>query len=142
MHSAAHPGRLFLFAPQQRDNGEPLVELNDRIPFMRRLSLLLLALFAASALAQSRPPKLEPLPEPPPPPAIPGPDEPQVRIPVQEGDKVEEIRDGGRVVMLKVTPPNGKPYYLVDTNGSGNWMRRDSLDDGLRVPMWPIKTFD
>jgi hypothetical protein len=109
---------------------------------MRRLALFLLALFAASALAQNRPPKLEPLPEPPPPPAIPGPDEPQVRIPVQEGDKVEEIRDGGRVVMLKVTPPNGKPYYLVDTNGSGNWMRRDSLDDGLRVPMWPIKTFD
>jgi hypothetical protein len=109
---------------------------------MRRFPLFFLALFAAGALAQGRPPKLEPLPEPPPPPAIPGPDEPQVRIPVQEADKVEEIREGGRVVMLKVTPPGGKPYYLVDTNGSGNWMRRDSLDDGVHVPMWPIKTFD
>jgi len=46
------------------------------------------------------------------------------------------------VVMLKVTPPGGKPYYLMDTSGNGNWMRRDSLDDGVRVPMWPIQTFD
>jgi len=109
---------------------------------MRRLLPFLLALFAASALAQSRPPKLEPLPEPPPPPPMPGPEEPSVRIPVQEADKVEEIRQGGRVVMLKVTPPGGKPYYLMDTTGTGNWMRRDSLDDGVRVPMWPIQTFD
>jgi hypothetical protein len=55
---------------------------------------------------------------------------------------VEEIRDGGRVVMLKVTPAGGKPYYLLDTTGNGNWMRRDSLDDGVRVPQWPIKQWD
>ena len=109
---------------------------------MRALLALILALGCALAAAQSRPPKLEPLPEPPPPPAMSGADEPRVRIPVQEGDKVEEIRQGGRIVMLKVTPPNGKPYYLVDTTGNGNWMRRDSLDDGVRVPMWPIHTWD
>jgi hypothetical protein len=111
---------------------------------MRRLLLVLVVALASSlALAQSRrpPPKLEPLPEPPPPPQMPV-EEPTVRIPVQEGDKVEEIRQGGRIVMLKVTPPNGKPYYLVDTTGNGNWMRRDSLDDGVRVPMWPIHTWD
>jgi len=45
-------------------------------------------------------------------------------------------------VMLKVTPPNGPTYYLIDTTGNGNWMRRDSLDDGVRVPMWPIHTWD
>jgi hypothetical protein len=109
----------------------------------RALFLLATLLFAASALAQNRPPKLEPLPEvPPPPPMVGGPDEPAVRIPVQENDKVEELRQGGRVVMLKVTPPHGKPYYLVDTTGNGNWMRRESLDDGVRVPMWPLHTFD
>jgi len=69
-------------------------------------------------------------------------DEPRVRIPVQDGDKVEEIREGGRVVMLKVTPPSGNSYYLIDTGGNGIWSRRDSLDSGTRVPMWPIKTFD
>ena len=109
---------------------------------MRAWCAIVLVVLCTAAVAQSkRPPKLEPLPEPPPP-ASPGPAEPGVRIPVQEGDRVEEIRQGGRVVMLKVTPPNGKPYYLVDTGGNGNWMRRDSLDDGVRVPMWPIHTFD
>jgi hypothetical protein len=109
---------------------------------MHRLAPLLLALFVSAALAQQRPPKLEPLPEAPPPPPMLGIDEPRVQIPVPETDKVEEIRDGGRVVMLKVTPPGGKPYYLVDTSGNGNWMRRDALDSGLSVPLWPIMTFD
>jgi hypothetical protein len=110
---------------------------------MRRLLLVAFVIVVSSSLAhaQRRPPKLEPLPEPPPPPPM-AIEEPAVRIPVQEGDKIEEVREGGRVVMLKVTPPNGKPYYLVDTTGNGNWMRRDSLDDGVRVPMWPIHTFD
>ena len=109
---------------------------------MRRL--LLVGIFLISiGHAQNRPPKLEPLPEPPPPPPLPSLlDEPAVRIPVQKEDRIEEVREGGRVVMLKVTPPNGPTYYLVDTTGNGNWMRRDSLDDGVRVPMWPIHTFD
>src|SRR5687767_13388958 len=110
---------------------------------MRALIAAVLALGCAVALAQSRPPpKLEPLPEPPPPPPIGAAEEPRVRIPVQEGDKVEEIREGGRVVALRVTPPGGRPYFLIDSAGNGNWMRRDSLDDGVRVPQWPIKTFD
>jgi hypothetical protein len=95
-----------------------------------------------AALAQDRPPKLEPLPEPPPLPAGAAADEPRVRIPVQEGDTIEPVRRGGVVVAVKVTPPGGRPYFLIDTSGNGNWMRRDSLDDGVRVPMWPIQTWD
>lgn len=111
---------------------------------MRRALFLALSVLAAAALAQQQPPpKLEPLPEPPPPPLIrENADEPRVRIAPQEGDRVEEMREGGRIVMLKVTPPNGIPYYLMDLNGSGNFVRRDSLDPGIRVPMWTIKTFD
>jgi hypothetical protein len=110
---------------------------------MRRWLPVVLVLAAVSAFAQPRPPQLEPLPEPPPPPPMPGgPEEPAVRIPVQEGDKVEEVRAGGRVVILKVTPPGGKAYYLVDMAGTGSWIRRDSLDEGLLVPMWPLHTFD
>ncbi len=98
---------------------------------------------AAGVLAQQRPPKLEPLPEAPPPPLIrEGADELRVRIAPQEGDKIEEVRDGGRVVMLKVTPPDGAPYYLLDPLGTGNWTKRDALDSGIRVPMWTIMTFD
>ena len=109
---------------------------------MRRLVPLLLAFAVSGAMAQARPPKLEPLPEPPPPPSMPGPNDPSVRIPVQEGDKVEEVRDGARVVAIKVTPPNGKPYYLIDTAGTGNWIRQESLGPGLSPPMWPIHKFD
>ena len=110
---------------------------------MRSALFIALSVAATSALAQQPPPKLEPLPEPPPPPLIrDGADEPTVRIAPQEGDRVEEVRDGGRIVMLKVTPPNGIPYYLMDLTGSGNFVRRDSLDPGIRVPMWTIKTFD
>jgi hypothetical protein len=106
------------------------------------LALLFALCTAASAQQSKRPPKLEPLPEPPPPPALPGPDEPAVNIPVPQGHQVEELREGGRVVALKVTPPGGKPYFLIDTSGNGTWMRRDSLDTGFSVPMWPVYTFD
>ena len=108
---------------------------------MRRAVFLLLTIAACGAAAQSRPPKLEPLPEPP---AAPdGPADPAVRIPVRDKLTVEEVhRVAGRVVAIKVTPPGGKPYFLVDPDGSGNWMRRDSLDGMLRVPMWLLHEFD
>ena len=110
---------------------------------MRRALFLILFAIGVDAFAQQRPPKLEPLPEPPPPPVIrDGADEPRVRIAPQEGDRIEEVREGGRVVMIKVTPPGGTPYYLMDPTGSGNFTRRESLDPGIRVPMWVIKTFD
>ena len=112
---------------------------------MRRLLVALFVAVALQAFAQQpAPPKLEPLPGPPPPaPGASNPiEEPQVRIPIQKGDKVEPIRKGGQVIMLKVTPKDGPTYYLIDTTGHGGWMRRDSLDDGVRVPMWPIKTWE
>ncbi len=112
---------------------------------MRRLLATLLVVAAFAAAAQPRAPQLEPLPEPPPPPPMPaGPDvdEPRVRIPVQEGDKIEPIREQGRVVAVRVTPPNGRPYYLVDSTGRGGWIRRESLDEGVMFPMFPILEFD
>ena len=69
-------------------------------------------------------------------------DEPRVIIPVEKEDRVEPIRQNGRVVAVRVTPPGGKPYYLIDTSGNGNWMRRDALDTGLAVPMFPILEFE
>ena len=113
---------------------------------MRKLTFLLLLAAAWPVLAQNRTPfQLDPLPAPPP--MAPGLSDaedtgPRVNIPVQREDKVEEVREGGRVVMMRVTPPNGVPYYLMDNTGNGNWVRRDSLDSGVRVPMWTIRTFD
>ncbi len=121
---------------------------------MRRI-LLILALFAVlspqvgsgSAAAQSPPalpPGLQPIPEPPPPPPGAQPDsslEPQVTITKRGEDKVEEYRVNNKLYMMKVTPPNGTPYYLIDEKGDGNMIRQGSLDTGLRVPMWVIHSF-
>lgn len=98
---------------------------------MRPVAVFMFVCAAAAALAQDKP--LVELP----PPTIEGPDEPAVRIPVQQGDHVEEVRVGGRVVMLKVTPPGGTPYYLVDTG-----LPRGPLDDGVRAPMWAVYVFE
>lgn len=110
----------------------------------RKLLVALLLSASTGAFAQAQKPAgLEPVPEPPPPP--PGADEsvqePQITIKKRGEDTVEEFRLNGRLYMVKVTPPHGRPYYLVDDNGSGVFSRRDDLDSGLRVPMWVIKEF-
>jgi hypothetical protein len=113
-------------------------------PYSFRLSLLtLLCATVLPALAQTRPADLQPLPEPPPPPpglvdpAL----EPQVTITKRGEDKVEEFRMGGNLYMIKVTPPHGTPYYLIDPKGEGSFVRQDVGDKALAVPMWVIRTF-
>jgi hypothetical protein len=51
-----------------------------------------------------------------------------------------EVAERSRAV--RVTPPNGRSYFLIDTTGTGGWMRRDSLDEGIAFPMFPILEFD
>jgi len=84
---------------------------------------------------------LQPIPEPPPPP--PGMEldpslEPQVTIQRRGTDTVEEFRLNGRLYMIKVTPSNGRSYYLIDNVGRGDFLRHDSYDTGTRPPMWVI----
>jgi len=101
-----------------------------------------IALTAAAEKAPP-PPDLQPLPEaPPPPPEIANdPDlQPQVTIIQREHETVEEYRVNGRLTMVKVTPVHGRPYYLV-ANSDGTFIRRDSLDTGLRVPLWVLFSF-
>jgi hypothetical protein len=67
--------------------------------------------------------------------------EPEVTI-IQRGeDTVEEYRIGGRLYMMKVTPKGGPPFYLVDQFGDGNFTRLETLDSGVRPPMWVIHRF-
>lgn len=105
------------------------------------LAVLLLAVALPVAAQQSKPPALQPVPEPPPPP--PGYEldpalEPQVTIIKRGTDTVEEYRIGGKLYMMKITPVNGKPYYLVDTQGNGSFTRQDGYDSGIKPPMWVI----
>jgi hypothetical protein len=114
---------------------------------MRARNLLFLVaalLFATGGGAQKGRPDLQPLPEPPPPPpGVSDPEpEPQVTIRKKDGDKIEEFRVGGRLVMIKVTPAHGVPYILTDSKGDGSFTnRRDSLEAPPGVPMWVLFTF-
>ena len=108
------------------------------------VATLLLAAALPVAAQQAKPPELQPLPAPPPPP--PGYEldpalEPQVTILKRGTDTVEEYRLGGKLYMIKITPAGGRPYYLVDHQGAGNFVRYDNYDSGLRPPMWVIFQF-
>jgi len=111
---------------------------------MRKLAAILMCCTVMTVAAQSKPPKLEPIPEPPPPP--PGMEldpslEPQVTIQKRGTETVEEFRIGGRLYMIKVTPAGGVPFYMIDERGDGNFTRRDTYDTGTRPPMWVIHQF-
>ncbi len=120
------------------------------------LTLFLLAMavaiappvIAQNAVAQNAPPQnkstAQPIPEPPPPP--PGFEldpaaEPQVTIRKRGEDTVEEYRIAGKLYMMKVTPPGGRPYYLIDERGDGKFARQESRDSGTRPPMWVIHSW-
>ena len=84
---------------------------------------------------------LQPIPEPPPPPAgleLDSSFEPQISIQRRGNDTIEEFRIRGKLYMVKVTPAHGKPYYLVDNVGRGDFQRHESYDGGTRPPMWVI----
>jgi len=50
----------------------------------------------------------------------------EVTIIKTEERVVEEYRVNGRIVQVKITPKNGYPYYLIDTDGDGTLDVRSS----------------
>jgi uncharacterized protein DUF2782 len=108
------------------------------------LALALPVAAQAPAKPGAKPSNLQPIPEPPPPP--PGYEldpalEPQVTILRRGADTVEEYRVAGKLYMIKVTPPHGVPYYMIDRQGDGKFVREDTLGSNIRPPMWVIFTF-
>ncbi|MCK7578061.1 MAG: DUF2782 domain-containing protein [Chromatiales bacterium] len=55
-------------------------------------------------------------------------------------DRHEEYRIGGRLYMVKVTPKRGRPYYLVDRDGHGEFARSESVP-AVSPPTWVLKEF-
>ena len=114
---------------------------------MRHSLAVALFVAAGAALAQGTPPpppNLEPLPEIPPPPELSGDPElgPQVTITRgKEGETLEEARVNGTLGGIKVTPRHGRSYFLVPDGGGAMFVRRDSLDSGLKVPLWLLLEF-
>lgn len=59
----------------------------------------------------------------------------------QNGDRVEEYRQDGRLYMVKVTPARGRPYYLMDTDGNGR-LNRDDVADHVSPVYWTLYEWD
>ena len=112
---------------------------------MRLISAFLLGCLTGTAFAADAPPAdLKPLP---PPPVLDSNAqdsdlEPQVTI-VKKADMViEEYRVHGKLYKVKVTPKVGKPYYLIDERGDGEFSRQDGPDAAnMRPPRWVIFNF-
>lgn len=65
--------------------------------------------------------------------------QPQVTIIQGKHKMVEEYRLNGRLYMIKVIPDKGPPYYLVDTNGTGQFERRSGgLSPNMLIPAWVL----
>lgn len=116
--------------------------------------VVVLASFAVLAQAADKE-KFDSLPEPPPPvknyQAPPQPaeksaadsetlPEPEVHITTQGDERHEEYRLGGKLYMIKVVPKKGRPYYLIDKEGKGEFVR-DDFQPVVSPPMWVIKRF-
>jgi Protein of unknown function (DUF2782) len=104
---------------------------------------LLLALppaLMAQSQPRPRPSGVQPVDEAPPPPAIieDSTIEPQITIQTKGQDKIEEYRIKGKLYKMRVVPPNGAAYWLIDPKGDGNFVRLDSPTPNNAVPMWVI----
>jgi len=64
---------------------------------------------------------------------------PDVRILRDKTADIEEFRSNGKVYMIKVKPKKGRPYYLVDADGDGDFdTRRNDLQPNLLIPSWVL----
>ena len=80
-------------------------------------------------------------PPPPPPPASDAELEPQVTITKKDDQTIEEARVNGKLMWVKVTPRNGRPYFLIPDATDGTLIRREGFDPGLKVPLWLLFSF-
>jgi hypothetical protein len=112
--------------------------------FLRSILMSLALAAAAGAASAQGPAKAPPSPEPPPPPQDATGDSdlaPQVTIIRRDQQVIEEVRVKGELRYIRVTPLHGRPYYLIpDVNGA-TYIRRDSLDSSLKVPLWVLFSF-
>lgn len=67
--------------------------------------------------------------------------EPEITIRNKGRERVEEYRLNGKLYMVRVIPPKGRPYYLVDQTGRGQFTRHDGPVAPSAVPQWVIHTF-
>lgn len=111
----------------------------------RGACLLLLAVVPALALAAAAPTTTRDVPIPDKKPPPPGKDAAAPTVTIRStdnGDLVEEYREGGKVFMVRVTPKHGKPYYLYDDDRNGRLDRTDADKASVSPVYWTIYEWD
>ena len=111
------------------------------------ISLVVGLLLGATCWAQDPEPQAATsAPEPPPlPPKVTAGDqlEPAVTITVdEEGQIVEEYRQNGQIYMVKVTPENLPPYYLIDMDGDGQFESDLNPPAPVQPVYWKVAEWD
>ena len=107
---------------------------------MGLLSLILLGSHAT--MAQQGKPNEKAVVPPPPTQRLSEDLEPTVTIKQVEGQQVEEFRIRGKLYMMRVTPKGGgKPYVLLDKQGTGHFEVGENYSPHLSVPQWVIMEF-
>jgi len=108
---------------------------------MKRFLLPGLCLFAAHTALAEKPADI------PPPPSAPSDQrgqeeiEPEVVIIQREDKTIEEYRVNGQLYMIKVTPKNAPPYFLLDNDGDGTMESRlgaSDLEPDIMIPRWVL----
>jgi hypothetical protein len=113
-----------------------------RLSALMLTSIVMVCVLPASVWAQT-PARIADIP-PPPADSMPldneGLEEPQVTIRPDARGIVEEYRMGGKLYLLKITPEQGVPYFLIDQTGDGHF---EPVPDNVKLtpPMWVIGTF-
>ncbi len=106
------------------------------------LPLLILGLGAAHAQAPSGAANKAVVPPPPVQRGLSDDLEPTVTIKKVDEQQVEEFRIRGKLYMMRVTPKlGGKPYYLIDKDGSGHFEAGETYSSNISVPQWVILEF-
>ncbi len=65
--------------------------------------------------------------------------EPEVTIRRTDKETIYEYRLSGRLVLVRVQPVSGPPYYFIDTNGDGALEYRPGEPVRDDINMWVIK---
>jgi len=68
--------------------------------------------------------------------------QPEATVQNYDNRQVEEFRVNNNLYMVKITPKSGKPYYLVDDDGSGEMeVRGNAAGRDIRVPQWSLSNW-
>ena len=68
-------------------------------------------------------------------------EEPSITIRNKGPERIEEYRLRGKLYMIRITPPKGPTYYLIDQMGRGEFTRLEGPAAPTAVPHWVLTTF-